>query len=178
MRTNRSIRCSARAAGVIALVAVSGLLAMPSHGGQPDKALSTLDIRDVDNRLHPTRGRQPDKQVCSLGGQGAKAEQMLKQLWDDFGPLFGFKDWNSFGPDSSFRQIRLEYAGKVLTFRSWHPIYERDGRTVAMSHGLIPLNGRSRAEVLKKDDRGYVARRVAFDAIVDLCLALSPSARR
>jgi len=166
------------AAGLIALAAVSGLLAMPSLGGQPEKALSTLDIRDVDNSLHPTRGRQPDKQVCSLDGQGAKAEQMLKQLWEDFGPLFGFKDWNSFGPDSSFRQIRLEYAGKVLTFRSWHPIYERDKRMVVTSHGVLPLNGRSRAEVLKKDDRGYVARRVAFDAIVDLCLALSPSARR
>ncbi len=172
------IRCMSRAVGLIALVAVSGLFAMPSWGGQPEKALSTLDIRDIDNTVHPTRGRQPDKQVCSLNGQEARAERLLNQLWEDFGPLFRFTDWNSFGPDSMYRQIRLERGGKVLTFRSWHPIAERDGRMVALSQGLVPLNGRSRAEVLKQDDRGYVAKRSAFDAIVDLCLAVRPSARR
>jgi len=151
---------------------------MPLSGGQPDKALSTLDIRDVDHSLDPTSGRQPDKPVCVLKGQGAKDERMLTQLWEDFGPLFGFKDWNSFGPDSMYRQIRLEREGKVLTFRSWHPIYERDKSKVVTSQGVMPLNGRTRADVLKKDDRGYIARRAAFDAIVDLCLALSPSARR
>lgn len=167
-----------RAAGVIVLMVVSGLLAMPLFGAQPEKALSKLDIRDVDNSLKPPGGRQPDKQVCSLDGQGAKAEQMLKQLWGDFGPLFGFTDWNSFGPDSLYRQIRLEHGGKVLTLKSWHPIYERDKRMVVTSQGVTALDGRSRAEVLKNDDRGYVARRAAFDAIVDLCQAMSKPPRR
>ncbi len=172
------IRCMSRAAGLIALVALSGLLAVPPVAGQPEQAPSTLDVRDIDRRTNPTGKPQPDKPVCSLSGKDARAERMVKQLWEDFGPLFRFTDWDSFGPDSMYRQIRLEHAGKVLTFRSWHPIYERDKRMVATSGGLKPLAGRSREEVLKEDDRGYVARRVAFDAIVDLCLALSPSARR
>jgi hypothetical protein len=174
----KSARHSTRAAGLIALVAVFGFTAIPCFAGQPEKALSTLDVRDVDNSRNPARGRQPDKPVCSVDGRGAKVEQMLKQLWDDFAPLFGSTDWNSFGPDSSYRQIRLEHGGKVLMLRSWHPIYERDKRVVATSRGLTPLGGRSRADILREDDRGYVARRVAFDALVDLCLAMSTSARR
>ena len=174
----KSAMHSARAAGLIALVAVSVLPAANSLAGQPDKALSTLDIRDIDHRTHQSGKPQPDKQVCSLDGRGDRGERMLNQLWEDFGPLFGFTDWNSFGPDAKYREIRLERGGKVLTFRSWHPIYERDGSMVVTSQGVFPLNGRSRAEVLKKDDRGYVARRTAFDAIVDLCLAMGKPARR
>lgn len=169
---------SARAAGLIALVAVSGLLAAPCLAGQPEKTLTTLDIRDIDRRTHPTGGHQPEKHVCSLDGQDARAERLLNQLWEDFGPLFRFTDWYSFGPDSMYRQIRLKHGEKVLTFRSWHPIYERDKRMVVTSRGVTALAGRSRAEVLKEDDQGYVARRAAFDAIVDLCLATSPPPRR
>lgn len=178
MRTSLKIRCSPRAAGLLALMAVAGFVAVPCLAGQPEKALAALDIRDIDRRTHPAGGPQPDKQVCSLSGQGARAERMLNQLWDDFGPLFGFTGWDSFGPDSMYRQIRLEHGGKVLMLRSWHPIYERDKSVVVTSQGVTPLAGRSRAEVLQTDDRAYVARRAAFDAILDLCLAMSPPPRR
>lgn len=162
---------SVRAAGLIALFGVCSLVGFPLFGGQPAKALSALEIRDVDNRMVPSHGRKDDQQVCSMEARSSDDTRLVKRLWDDYGSVFGFTDWNNFGPDSSYRQIRLTHEGNVLTLRSWHPIYERNEGTVVTSHGVTLLNGRSRADVLKKDDPAYLARRVAFDALVERCLA-------
>ena len=159
-----------RAARLIALLCVCSLVGLPLFGGQPAKSLSALEIRDVDNSMNPTRGRKDDQQVCRVEVRNSDDAGFVKHLWDDYGPVFGFKDWNNFGPDASYRQIRLVHEGQTLTLQSWHPIYERNQSAVVTSQGVMALEGRSRAEVLKKDDPAYLSRRVAFDALVDRCL--------
>jgi len=163
-----------RAARLIALIGVCSFVGAPLFGGQPAKALSALEIRDIDNSVDPIRGRKDDQQVCSMEARNSDDKRFVKRLWDDYGPVFGFKAWNNFGPDSSYRQIRLTHEGKVLTLKSWHPIYERNESVVVTSHGVMSSNGRSRADVLKDDDPDYVARRSAFDSLVDLCLMHNP----
>jgi hypothetical protein len=162
---------AARAARLIAFIGVCSFVGGPLSGGQPaNTALSALEILDVDNRMDLIRGRTDDRRVCSLDAQSSDDARFMKRLWDDYGPVFGFKEWNNFGPDSSYRQIRLMHDGKTLTLKSWHPLYERNEGAVVTSQGVMALEGRSRAEVLKKDDPDYVARRAAFDSLVEKCL--------
>lgn len=160
-------RVAPQIARPLALVVACGLWGVPAFGTQPATALSLLEIRDVDNRPVPSK---EGRLICRVEGQNENDRRFVKQLWDDHGPAFGFKDWSSLGPDSMYRQIRIAHGGKVLTLKSWHSIYERDRRSVVTSQGVMPLGKRSRAEVLRKDDRAYLARRAAFDRLLERCL--------
>jgi hypothetical protein len=159
-----------RVARLIVLIGACSSLGAPSFGGQQEAAPSVLDIRDVNNALGVNPGRIEDPQVCRMEARGSEDRRFVKRLWDDYGPVFGFKDWNNFGPDSAYRQIRLTHDGKTLTLKSWHPAYERNEKLVVTSQGVMLLEKQSRAEVLKKDDPDYVARREAFDSLVEKCL--------
>jgi hypothetical protein len=161
------------------VVGICSSLAAPSFGDEkPPATLSKVEILDVNRTLEPDRGRQRDRQVFSLEARSKEDRRFIGRLWQVYGPVFRFEDWSSFGPDSSYRQIRLIHRGKVLTLSSWHPIVEQNSTHVATSYGVISLDGRSRGEVLKAGDPDYFARRSAFDAIVDRCLAHNKAPQR
>ena len=162
----------ARAIRLVGLILVCSSVGGPSLGGPPsDAALSKIEILDVDNAHALGKTRKDGHPVCSLEAHTREDTQFVRRLWETYGPVFKFEDWNNFGPDSSYRQIRLIHNGKVLILNSWHPLVERNPGLVAASYGAISLDGRSRAEVLSADDPGYVAKRLAFDATVDQCLS-------
>lgn len=161
------------------MVGVCSSLGAPSFGDEkPPATLSKVEVLDVNRTLAPDRGRQKDRQVFSLEARSKEDRRFIRRLWQVYGPVFRFEDWSSFGPDSSYRQIRLIHNGKVLTLSSWHPLMEQNSTHVALSYGVISLEGRSRAEALKADDPDYFARRSAFDAIVDECLAHNRATQR
>lgn len=145
---------------------------------KPEATLSKVEILDLNRTLEPDRGRQRDRQVFTLEARSPEDRRFVGRLWEVYGPAFRFEDWSSFGPDSSYRQIRLIHKGRVLTLSSWHPIVEQSSTHVATSYGVISLDGRSRPEVLRAGDPDYFARRSAFDAIVDQCLAHSKAKQR
>lgn len=164
---------------LILVVGVCSLLDAPLSGDEkPPATLSKVEILDVNRTLEPDRGRPRDRPVFSLEPRSREDRRFIGRLWQVYGPVFRFEDWSSFGPDSSYRQIRLVHKGKVLTLSSWHPIVEQNSTHVALSYGVISLEGRSRAEALKADDPDYFARRSAFDAIVDECLAHNRATQR
>jgi len=168
-----------RATRLLLVVVICSALGAPLFGDEkPEATLSKVEILDLDRTLEPDRGRQRDRQVFSLEARSKEDRRFIGRLWQVYGPVFRFEDWGSFGPDSSYRQIRLIHKGKVLTLSSWHPIVEQSSTHVATSYGVISLDGRSRAEVLKADDPDYFARRSAFDAIVDQCLAHTKAPQR
>lgn len=127
---------------------------------------SQLEIVDVENSMSPRARGQALRPVCR-----SDDPKLVRRLWEKQGKTFDFKDWGNFGPDSSYRRIRLEHQGKAFTLESWHPQAERAGTAVAMSYGVTALNGRSKAQALKLDKPEYVAKRSAFDAIVERCLS-------
>lgn len=156
-----------RAARLIVFIGFCSSLGAPSFGAQPGKPLSLLEIRDVDNSPIPSK---EGRLICRVEARSDEDRRFVKGLWDGYGPVFGFKDWNNLGPDSMYRQLRLVHEIKTLTLRSWHPIYERDRKLIVTSHGVTTLGKRSRAEVLRKDNQTYVKRRAAFDTLLERCL--------
>src|SRR3989338_8832492 len=160
---------------LIALFAICGSLWLPLFcHAEPNPGLFKVEIRDIDNQLMPpvsssTAPKKTDHWLFNLSAQNKEDQQFVRQLWETYGPVFDFRDWDSLGPDSSYRQIRLIYEGKTLILNSWHPIYEQNPGAVVTSRGVTSLDGRSRAEVMEADDQHYIAKRSAFDAIVDRC---------
>ena len=152
---------------VIMIILVSVCVGVPSFGAQPGKPLSRLEIRDVDNSPTPSK---EGRLICRVEAQSDEDRRFVKQVWDGYGPVFGYKDWINLGPDSMYRQVRLVHEIKVLTLKSWHPIYERNPKLVVTSQGVTALGKRSRTEVLRKDDKAYVKRRTAFDSLLQQCL--------
>lgn len=168
-----------RATRLLFAVAICSSLSAPSFGDEkPDATVSKVEILDLNRTLDLDRGRMRDRQVFRLEARSREDRRFIGRLWQVYGPFFRFQDWGNFGPDSSYRQIRITHKGKMLTLSSWHPLMEQNSTHVAMSYGVTSLNGRSRAEALKADDPDYLARRNAFDAIVEQCLARDKATRR
>ncbi len=166
---------SVRVASLIAIIGAWSVLAAPALGDQP-RILGMLEIRDIDNSPVPSK---EGRLICRVEARNDQDQRFVKRLWDEQGPAFGFKDWTNLGPDSMYRQIRLVHERKVLTLKSWHPIYERNHGLVVTSHGVTALGKRSRADVLRKDNPTYRARRAAFDTILERCLMHNrPSPKR
>ena len=163
---------------MIGLITFSGLvisLSASAAARQSRAAVDRIEIVDINNTLELRSKPRTNLPVCVIEAKNVVERRFVHRLRKDYSPVFDHKDWSNFGPDSEYRQIRLVSNGKVLTLQSWHPLYERDGRFVVTSHGVSSLDGRTRAEVLREGDRVYLARRTAFDAIVDQCLAHAKS---
>lgn len=168
-----------RATRLLFAVAIGSSLAGPASGdGKPDATVSKVEILDLNRTLDLDRGRMRDRQVFRLEARSREDRRFIARLWQVYGPVFRFENWSSFGPDSSYRQIRMTHKGKTLTLSSWHPLMEQNTTHVAMSYGVTSLDGRSRAEALKADNPDYLARRSAFDAIVEQCLAREKTTQR
>ena len=45
---------------------------------------------------------------------------------------------------------------------SWHELYERDGRAVAEASGLVPLDGKRRLDVLRREPAEYLRYRMVW----------------
>lgn len=96
----------------------------------------------------------------------------LNKLRDAAVEVFPTGEWVNFGPNSSFRSIRLRCRNGVIDLASWHPLAEERPGVVAASYGLTSLNGRSRNEFLSDDEPSYIRRRKAFDALQEQLLSL------
>jgi len=97
--------------------------------------------------------------------------ELTRRLWNDYAPVFEFKDWNNFNPAAPYRRVVLEWERKRIVLRSQHPLIEKDPGLVVTSRGVEPLNGLDRAAVLASGDLEYLKKREAFDAIVAACVA-------
>lgn len=107
-----------------------------------------------------------DSQATSIVATPA-IQRQLNELRDAAIKDFPSGKWVNYGPDSSFRSIRIVCRHGDIELDSWHPTAEDQPDVVAASHGLTSLRGRSREEVLQEDDQNYVRQREAFDSIED-----------
>jgi hypothetical protein len=82
---------------------------------------------------------------------------------------------NHFGPDAQFTTILVKSGKKQLKMQSWHELYEAGGKVVATEGGLVPLEGRSRLAVLRKESAEYLHFRLAWSELRASTSALIPS---
>ena len=87
------------------------------------------------------------------------APQQVQALLDRFARE-GVFDARSFqhaqyGPDSYVTTIWLQSGTRHTRLDSWHENYEGRSNLVASSHGIAPLNGRTREDVLRHDTKDY-----------------------
>lgn len=159
----------------LALLGLAVCCASPALAqDQIPKQSTALEIVDVPNRFEYQKSNTADQPICSLSTQKKNERDFVHKLWTDYASVFGFRDWNNFGPDSSYRQIRIVSSGKAIVLKSWHPSAERNGKAVATSKGIEALNGRTLDQALSGDP-GYLSKRNAFDALVAKCLERQPS---
>jgi len=140
---------------------------------QIPKQLSYMEIVDVASRFEYQKGNTAGQPICSLTPQDKNEREFIHKLWVEYANVFEYHDWNNFGPDSSYRQIRIVDSGKTIVLKSWHPSAERNGKAVATSRGIESLNGRTVDQALAGDPK-YLSKRQAFDAIVAKCLENGP----
>lgn len=98
-------------------------------------------------------------------------KELTRRLWNDYAPVFEFRDWDNFDTAAPYRRVVLEWEGKRIVLKSRHPLIEKDPGLVVTSGGIEALEGRDRAAVLRAGDPQYLKKREAFDAIVDACVA-------
>jgi hypothetical protein len=105
-------------------------------------------------------------QQAALSGYASPENQATLNRSRDLA-LRQFPDgsWINFGPDASYRTIRLFCQNGTIELSSWHPIAEMHPNVVAASYGLTSLDGQSREEFLDRDKGEYLVKRDAFDAI-------------
>ena len=72
--------------------------------------------------------------------------------------LFANKKLNDahFGPDSHFTTLAVRSGKNEVKMQSWHERFEANGKTVASSHGVSGLDGKSRLELLSKEPADYL----------------------
>lgn len=68
----------------------------------------------------------------------------------------------NFGPDSRFTTILVRTGGDALRMQSWHERNEANGRLIASSSGLEPLDGTSRLAALKRQPAEYLYYRAVW----------------
>jgi hypothetical protein len=68
----------------------------------------------------------------------------------------------NFGPDSRFTTILVRTGGKALKIQSWHERSEANGRLIASSAGLEPLDGTTRLAALKRQPAEYLYYRAVW----------------
>lgn len=158
----------------LAMFLLFPLLFLAAEASAAPPAPTRIEIDDVDRSLEPGGRIKEDVPVCLLEARNDADRERLARIWSVAGPVFE-KDWTNVGPDAPFRRIRIDIPGRQITLVSWHPPIERDPRLVALSHGVVNLEGRDRDALLAEDDPAYLARRRAFDNIVAACKEAHPA---
>jgi len=154
--------------GLFLLCLAQIAVASPAHEDllpEPQTALyQVLDMKDgIRTEERAPKGRLAILHVGDL--------ELTQRLWNDYGPVFEFRDWSNFSTDAPYRRVVLEWEGKRIVLKSRHPLIEQDPKLVVTSRGVESLEGRNRSDVLKSDDSQYLKKREAFDAIVAACVA-------
>lgn len=67
-----------------------------------------------------------------------------------------------FGPDSQFTTILIHDGEQKLKMRSWHELFESNGKTIAANHGVTSLSGRSLISALGDEPSRYLGYRIAW----------------
>ncbi len=111
--------------------------------------------------------------IASVDSASPKAQEFLSELWKRSRPLFKDSEMNSFGPDSSYDEINFVCGDQKLIARSWHRIYEENPKFVVTSIGISSLEGKTRQEVLSRDESWYLDFRKGFDQIYDEALTFT-----
>jgi hypothetical protein len=119
------------------------------HGGAPYHA----------GRIDPKR---LDSTLSDLERDGLFAEKSLAR--------------SNFGPDSSFTTILIRSGKKKIEMRSWHELYESEGKVVAAVHGLTGLGNQSLFQALKEQPSDYLLFRLVWNDIRARAAGLIPSA--
>ncbi len=122
---------------------------------------------------HSSRG--VSKEIASVRAEDEAARKEILNLWDEAVGAFPKDRRNLFGPDSGFVTITLTRGKRMLTVRSWHPLFERNPDLIVTSHGVEPLDGRKREEVLKSDEAWYRSARKCFDRIMTFTITKAGS---
>jgi hypothetical protein len=111
-------------------------------------------------------GRKTNPDVALLNANVTSSDQTAANAIRDAAlAAFPSGSWQNFGPDASYRSIRITCRKKEIRLDSWHPLFETDPQVVVGSHGVTSLGAKTRAEYLRSDDQRYVAKRNAFDGI-------------
>lgn len=78
------------------------------------------------------------------------------------------------GPDASYHTLRLRSGKQQVELSSWHELFEENPKLIATSHGIEPLDGRKRDEVLRADTKEYQAFRQLWHDIRSFTKGLVP----
>jgi hypothetical protein len=101
------------------------------------------------------QGRFPreklDALLASLDRQGAFTNAALTRGW--------------VGPDAGFSTIVIADGSRRLKLQSWHELFETNSNLVATVHGITPLDGKKREDVLRDQPEGYRQFRETWSAI-------------
>src|SRR5262249_15874534 len=94
--------------------------------------------------------------------QPKRVNALLSQFEAD--GLFAGEDLNygRFGPHTQFTPVLPSPGKKQVRMKSWHELAEATGKVVGTSHVLVPLDGRRRLEVLRKEPAEYLYFQVAW----------------
>ena len=103
--------------------------------------------------------------VTAIVSISPKAQQFLSELWKTNRPLFKDAQMNQLGPDSKFHEIDFTCGNGSLVVRSWHRLVEQDQALVVTSRGAMKLDGKTRDEIMFKDEKWYGDFKKAFDNI-------------
>jgi len=135
-------------------------------------SLGDVDSVEVVDRNNQDRASKGETLLVSI-----TAEQVVQTLLNEFRVLalksFPTGSWNNYGPDAAYRMITIRCKRGEIVLCSWHSIAELHPNVVALSKGLVSLDGRSRDDLLAADDQEYVAKRTAFDIVEKRLFALS-----
>lgn len=113
-----------------------------------------------------------DTQVVSIAASESN-QAALNKLRDVAAGAFPAGEWVNFGPDSSYRTIRLKCRDGQIELSSWHPLAEANPKVVAASYGLTSVVDQTREEFLQDDDPNYVRQREAFDVLQQQLVSLN-----
>lgn len=69
------------------------------------------------------------------------------------------------GPSASYTEVVLRDHGHRVCFMSWHEWAEDNPGLVATEHGIQPLDGRDRQQILAEQGQAYKAFRLKWDLI-------------
>lgn len=154
------------AAPVIAITTV------PAHWSR-NPALLTLAVWE-DGRV--VFAREPAGTTEHREGRvSAKAvTRCLKRLREAGVFEFPYENSAHYGPDSEFVVLYARNGEDEIELKSWHEIFERDGRHVVNSHGVHSHQGRERESLLDPPDSPYVKFRRIWDVTKRELLALIP----
>lgn len=148
----------ALAAACLALPAARGA----AYDGVPPETLQN-GAAVIDVYAGPTSRVPGSRRVRFASSDKSLAEQ----LWREYAPIFGEGDWNNADPYLRHEVIIIAKEGRRMVLSSRHRIAEPYTDIVFTARGIETLGGRTREEVLRAGPPEYLARREAFDRLIE-----------